>query len=317
MKISVALCTYNGENFLREQINSIINQSVSVNEIVVCDDCSSDTTPTILEEYNQKYPQLFKIFINEINLRSSKNFEKAISLTTGDYIFLADQDDIWRNDKVEKTIEVFSKNSSAEGVFSNANFINEDSKPIFNEISLWESVCFFHESIKQPSDLRKSLIQISNFLTGATLCIKKEVKKFGIPFLITESFIHDEWLAYILTQRNTLFFSTENLISYRLHENQQLGVRKIKNPKKRLIKNKRLNSLLLDNIKFKTFKELKYIAKVNNYQLEKYRSLHFQYKKNEFLEVKEKLITRYLEIDSKMKRANPIFYFLEKILRKK
>ena len=309
MKISVALCTYNGENFLREQLNSIINQSVSVNEIVVCDDCSSDTTPKILEEFNQKYPQLFKIFINEINLRSNKNFEKAIGLATGDYIFLSDQDDIWRNDKVEKTIEIFTKNTSAEGVFSNANFIDEKSEKIFPELSLWSSVNFFESSIKSENDLYKSLINVGNFLTGATLCIKKEVQAYLFPFKTINNFIHDEWIAYILTRRKTLFYSSEKLISYRLHSNQQLGVGEIKNPQKKIVQSQRLNNLLLGKIQSKSFRDLKYIARNYFYQIEKYHKLYTKFQEIEFLEIKEELINKYLEADKAMKKANPIFYF--------
>ena len=88
MKISVALCTYNGEKFLKEQINSILQQSIHVDEIVICDDCSIDSTKEILDEFLQDFPNIFKIYINEINLRSNKNFEKAIKLCSGDFIFL-------------------------------------------------------------------------------------------------------------------------------------------------------------------------------------------------------------------------------------
>ena len=75
MKLSVAMCTYNGGRFLKEQIDSILNQTLKVDEIIVCDDISTDDTLTILEEYSNKNPNLFKIYKNEINLKSVKNFE--------------------------------------------------------------------------------------------------------------------------------------------------------------------------------------------------------------------------------------------------
>lgn len=317
MKISVALCTYNGEKFLREQIDSILNQTHLVHEIVVCDDCSSDTTMAIIEEYNAKHPNLFKIVSNETNLRSNKNFEKAISLTTGDYIFLSDQDDIWRNDKVEKIMEVFSKNPTAEGVFSNANFIDKKSERIFPELSLWSSVNFFESSIKSENDLYKSLINIGNFLTGATLCIKKEVRTDLFPFKTIDNFIHDEWIAYILTKRKTLFFSNEKLISYRLHSNQQLGVGEIKNLKKKFVQSQRLNNLLLGEIQSKSFSDFKYKARNYFNQIEKYHKLYTTYQEIEFLEIKEQLVLHYLESDKEMKTANPIYYFFRKLSDKK
>lgn len=99
MKTSVALCTYNGEKYIKEQLDSILNQTKKVDEIIVCDDCSSDKTVEILNHYSSTNPGLFKIYINEQNLRSVKNFEKAITLCTGDIIFLSDQDDFWVNEK--------------------------------------------------------------------------------------------------------------------------------------------------------------------------------------------------------------------------
>ena len=169
MKISVALCTYNGEKFLKKQLDSILNQSVAVSEIVVCDDISSDSTKSILEQYDSKYPGIFRLFFNEENLRSNKNFEKAIGLTTGDYIFLADQDDLWIKDKVKKTIAVFDENPTAEGVFSDATLVDDDDNILFEDISLWDSVYFFEKLMKKPIDLYKLLLCKGNYLTGATL----------------------------------------------------------------------------------------------------------------------------------------------------
>jgi len=116
MKLSVALCTYNGEKFIEQQINSILNQSISIDEIVICDDQSTDKTVEILKKLQSEHKAIV-VIENEINLRSTKNFEKAISLCTGDFIFLSDQDDVWNAQKVEKTLAIFKENPTAEGVF--------------------------------------------------------------------------------------------------------------------------------------------------------------------------------------------------------
>ena len=91
MKTSVALCTYNGEKYLREQLDSILNQTSAVDEIIVCDDRSTDNTVCILEEYQSKFPNLFFIYINEANLNSTKNFQKALNLCQNEVVFLSDQ----------------------------------------------------------------------------------------------------------------------------------------------------------------------------------------------------------------------------------
>jgi len=90
---------------------------MSIDELVVCDDCSNDKTVEILNSYKEQFPSILKIYRNSENLRSNKNFEKAISLCTGNFIFLSDQDDYWKPEKVAKTIAVFDANPSAEGVF--------------------------------------------------------------------------------------------------------------------------------------------------------------------------------------------------------
>ena len=92
------MTTYNGQKFIREQIESILCQSMHVDEIVICDDCSTDNTVEILKEYP------VRLFVNKTNLGFKRNFKQAMEFCKGDYIFLCDQDDIWENDKVEKLI---------------------------------------------------------------------------------------------------------------------------------------------------------------------------------------------------------------------
>ena len=86
-KISVALCTYNGEIYLREQLESILEQTLPPDEIIICDDGSTDATIKILEEFRRKSFTSVKVYCNKENLGVSKNFEKAISLCSGDIIF--------------------------------------------------------------------------------------------------------------------------------------------------------------------------------------------------------------------------------------
>lgn len=231
MKISVALCTFNGFKYLTKQIDSILNQQgVVPDEIIICDDKSLDDTLKILTEYKTLYPNIFKIYVNEINLGSTKNFEKAISLCSGDYIFLSDQDDIWDENKIEKTLAVFKKNPNAEGVFSNAQLIDNKDK-VFTELSLWKTIFFLENELNKPIYLLDIITKNGNIVTGATLCIKKKVKNYVLPLPI-DVVLHDEWIATILAINQTLYYSTEKLISYRIHSNQQIGIKKLNKIKK-------------------------------------------------------------------------------------
>src|SRR5215510_13144854 len=103
VKISIAMCTHNGAPYLAEQLNSILAQTRLPDEVVVCDDCSSDNSRAILESFASKAPFLVSLQFNEQRLGSTKNFEKTIELCQGDVIALCDQDDVWSIEKLAQT----------------------------------------------------------------------------------------------------------------------------------------------------------------------------------------------------------------------
>ena len=133
--VSIALCTYNGEAYLREQLDSIANQSYSPLELIAVDDSSSDNTLEILKEYAAIYP-FIKIFVNPENLGYIRNFEKALQLCSGDFIALSDQDDIWDHKKIEKQVNSIGNNllvyHDSEFVDQNGNSLNRKMSDIMN-----------------------------------------------------------------------------------------------------------------------------------------------------------------------------------------
>jgi len=307
MKLSVALCTYNGSKFIEQQINSILNQTIKVDEIIVCDDKSTDATVAILKELQVANPCIV-IIENELNLRSTKNFEKAIQRCTGDYIFLADQDDLWNEQKVAKTLAIFNENPSAEGVFSNADLIDANGNSLSNK-TIWDSVFFFEKELPKPIDFIDIIFKNGNIVTGATLCIKKEVKSFIFPF--SEDNLHDEWIASLLAFRNTLYYSTENLISYRIHENQQVGM-KNRNKLEEITRKKRI-IIGLDTPK--SFQEHRFLLK--KMFLKQKELLNFQKYNFAFIDFqklqKDNLLEWKLYIE-KTKKAFPIQYKITSLI---
>jgi glycosyltransferase involved in cell wall biosynthesis len=250
MKISVAICTYNGEKYLKEQLNSILEQSLKVDEIIICDDNSTDRTFEILNEYKLKFGSLIQLFKNESNLKSVKNFEKAISLTTGDIIFLADQDDIWMTEKVAKSIHYFKENPTIEALFSNANFINSSNENLNG--NLWESI-YFKPNLISKISLFHYLVLKRNIVTGACFCFKKSIINTALPFPEVTNFHHDYWLAILFAYTHKLGYIDENLISYRIHENQQVGST-LKQSCLKKIKNNAIDNYLANNKKNIFFK---------------------------------------------------------------
>ncbi len=310
MKISVALCTYNGSIYLKDQLHSIVNQTLIVDEIIICDDNSTDNTIGIIIEFQEKYPNKITLYRNDINLKVNKNFEKAITLCTGDYIFLCDQDDIWVNNKVETMISIFDKNPEYEGIFSDGNLINEFGE-IFTKKSLWENVLFFEKNINNQVDLFYYIANIRNMVTGATLCIKKEVKQFIFPFPKEDIIYHDEWIALLLAFRKKLSFSNEKLISYRIHSMQQIGVIKESSLKRNL---KRIQNILNynDTSKFIDLYDIRKLFYRNYY---KFIKLKHSFDKHQVLNLEIIIENNYLniiEIEKRMKKSSIFLYYFNK-----
>ncbi|NIF07910.1 glycosyltransferase family 2 protein [Chryseobacterium sp. Tr-659] len=221
MTISVALCTYNGEKFIREQLDSILDQTKKADEIIVCDDGSTDSTLSILEEYQNKFPDVIKISRNERNLRSVKNFEKAIALCTKELIFLSDQDDIWERNKIQQYSDYLEKHAEISVVCSNGFIINTGSQKL-DQYTVWDVPAFLKEK-KYEVNYGEIISFVSNIATGASMAIRKDFIKSILPFPEVKGFHHDEWIALIAANQNKFGFLDDKLFSYRYHEDQQVG----------------------------------------------------------------------------------------------
>ena len=122
-KVDVLVATYNGEKYLREQLDSIIKQTYKNIRILISDDCSKDRTQEILQEYEKKDDRI-KIFLHDRNLGSNKNFEFLLRQVESKFYMLSDQDDVWLPEKIEKTIQK-QKETGADLVFGDLEVVNE------------------------------------------------------------------------------------------------------------------------------------------------------------------------------------------------
>ena len=133
--ISVSMCTYNGAKHIREQLESITEQSVQPDEIIICDDGSSDDTIKIAKEILAEWSGKSKVIKNEVNLGFSKNFIKAIELCEGDIIFLCDQDDVWHKEKIAIMTDMLAKHQDALLVVHDSLLVDEK-RHVLND-SFW------------------------------------------------------------------------------------------------------------------------------------------------------------------------------------
>ena len=217
---SVALCSYNGEKYIHQQIDSILSQTHKPSEIVVCDDGSTDRTPEILTEYQKQYPEIFRIHFNEINLRSVKNFEKAISLCSKEIIFLSDQDDIWAENKAEKIVSFLDNHPEIDVVATNGFCIDENGA-VHEKYSLWDAPVFLREKGKNIDYFE--IILHCNIATGASMAFRAALKPEIMPFPVLKDYHHDEWIALNTARKGRFEFLNDKLFYYRTHQEQQVG----------------------------------------------------------------------------------------------
>ena len=217
------MCTYNGADFVSDQLESIIKQSRLPDEIVICDDGSTDDTRALLKQFAAAAsPVPVSLQFNEKNLGSVKNFEKAIGLCTGDVIALSDQDDVWRADKLQLIEEAFRKAPKAGVVFSDAEIVDENLQSL--ERKMWDEIGFDEHKRKLVRSGRALEVLITGWtVTGATMAFRSDFVKLSLPIPDGIAMIHDGWVALTVAAAADVVMIEEPLIKYRQHGRQQIG----------------------------------------------------------------------------------------------
>ena len=197
------MTVYNGEKYINEQIESFINQTLLPHEIIISDDCSTDKTLEILENYKNEKKIKFRIFKNEKNLGFTKNFEKAILKSTGDIIFLADQDDIWYKNKVQTIIDKFNENPNIFLIIHDADLVNEKLEK---------------SNLSLSSQIKSGFKNTDIFITGALTSFNKKLMKYFLPF--PKNLIgHDGFIHFVAKNLGTRLVINNKLQIIRRHSN--------------------------------------------------------------------------------------------------
>ncbi len=221
MRVSVALCTYNGAIYLPAQLESLLNQEHQPFELIVCDDQSTDRTWEILQDFSERAAFPVSLHRSVGRLGSTRNFEEAMRLCSGDTIALCDQDDLWYPQKLRVLVAAL-EDPMVLGVFSDGDLLREN-KPM--EGSLWESFGLVGAELEafQHSDALGVMIR-TNRVTGMTLMLRREALAYILP--IPASWVHDYWIGFMLMLHGRLLACPQALVAYRLHGAQQLSVPK-------------------------------------------------------------------------------------------
>jgi glycosyltransferase involved in cell wall biosynthesis len=222
MYLSASLLTYNGAAYIKKQLDSMLRQTKKIDEIVICDDGSTDDTIQIIKAYQAQYPGIIHLYQNEKQLGSTKNMEQCLGLTSGDLVFLADQDDIWLPNKVARLCTFFEAHPNAEAVFSNAELINE-ADILMPNLHLWDIIGFPQKNLPTNLDFFDFLSRVDNIVTGAGLAIKNVKQLLTTPFPNVQGLLHDGWIALYYSSKGRLSYCDEILFQYRIHPAQQMG----------------------------------------------------------------------------------------------
>lgn len=178
-RISIALATFNGEKYLDEQLHSLLEQTCQPDELIICDDCSSDATVDIARAFAETVQFEVKIFVNSATLGYAQNFSRALQHCTGDVILLCDQDDVWLPEKIEKMVCRLAAEPDAQLLIHDLAYCKEDITPIGQtKIERMQEVC----------DLNRS------YVVGMATAIRGPFLKLCLPIPDEFGVVHDTWL---------------------------------------------------------------------------------------------------------------------------
>lgn len=217
--ISVAMCTYNGEKFLGEQLESIFLQTCPPDEIIICDDNSQDNTVQVAKSLLNKWNGSWKLIQNKKNLGFRKNFEQAIQLCQGDIIFLSDQDDVWMPEKIETMVAIFAKHPDVILAFHDAELVDRNLNRL--GLSFWDFLDFkpiYFENFDYCQLIGHNVVQ------GSACAFRKELVLNACPFPTDSA--HDEWLALVALVLGNIFPLPNRLLKYRQWEANTIGGRR-------------------------------------------------------------------------------------------
>ncbi|MGN0383836.1 MAG: glycosyltransferase [Eubacterium sp.] len=225
MKISVVIATYDANNYLIQQLESIYNQSLKPDEIIIVDDASNVSIKCMIKEFITRSSIEIHYYRNERNIGYSQTFFKGLSYSSGDYIFFCDQDDVWHERKVEKMIECILEHQNIRCLSCRNILIDSEGIIIKKEK-------------KNRTKVRKvsieSLIKQRELRPGMTLLIDKTLKNIILKSNYNNHKSHDRYIEFIACKNHSFYILEEYLNYYRIHNNNTSGVNLTLKPRSNL-----------------------------------------------------------------------------------
>lgn len=237
MQVSIVMAVYNGAKYLLEQLQSLHSQTYPINEVVICDDKSTDDSVRIVRKFIKEHNlgARWKVYRNVRNLGYADNFHKAMELATGDYIFFCDQDDIWLEDKVERMIQIMEQNREIMMLASEYDpFTCSQNAPVLSKTVIKS---MNGNGAVEQIPLNRNTIFIRS--EGCTMCVRRTFIE-EIQMYWFSGWAHDEFVWKMALCRNGAYIYHSPTLKRRLHENN-VSKQKMRDLKKRVLFLKRLH----------------------------------------------------------------------------
>ena len=224
--ISVVMCTFNGEQFLAPQLESILAQTLLPEEIIVSDDGSADRTLEVVRDMSTSSSVAkniqWVITSRKKSLGPAQNFEQALARASRELIALADQDDVWVPEKLQVLADCLGREPSAALAHSDARLTDAQG---IQGTTLMKTLGATRAELRNLEN-GKGLAALlrRNLVTGATVMIRRELLEEASPF--PTGWMHDEWLGLVAALQGALVFEKETLVDYRQHGNNAIGASK-------------------------------------------------------------------------------------------
>lgn len=222
----VVLCTYNGAAHLMRQLDSILEQSVRLDEVVISDDASSDATVAMLNTFAARAEAMgirVVLVLRTQNVGFVRNFSEALRLSTTDVVFLCDQDDVWFQQRVEFFLRRFSADPGLLLLHGNARLVDASGNALGD--SLAEALRIHPaELAMEASAMPLDAFLVRNLVTGATSAMRRQVVEQSLP--IAAGWVHDEWLGVVAAVHGRVGFVCEPMVDYRQHGGNQIGAKR-------------------------------------------------------------------------------------------
>jgi glycosyltransferase involved in cell wall biosynthesis len=218
--VSIALCTFNGERYLGDLLESLLLQSTLPRELVVCDDRSTDSTTELLQEFSSRAPFNVNIIINRNHLGVIHNFETAFAACSAEYIAPCDQDDVWKPDKLEKLLSLAGQMKA--GKRHGPYFVHTDVDLVDSQLHKTGVTFLEHQALTPPRTNQYKTLIAQNYIPGCSSMFSRELLEYALP-IPEEAVMHDWWLALIASIAGEIRYDPSTTVLYRQHAENVLG----------------------------------------------------------------------------------------------